>query len=88
VVCRSACPKVADTRVTGAPLSMAWDARVWRSPWIDAAGLTPARSAASLTVKLSARLVYGLPGAAERIGTRAADAGSTPRLTTLRVLAR
>jgi hypothetical protein len=46
----------------GAPLSIACDAWAWRSQWIDAAGLTPARLAASLTMKLTARSVSGLPG--------------------------
>jgi hypothetical protein len=40
---------------------MACDAWAWRSQWIDAAGLTPARLAASLMMKRTARSVSGKP---------------------------
>jgi hypothetical protein len=49
-VFRSACPSVADTSVIGAPLSIACDAWACRSQCTDAAGLTPARWAASFTM--------------------------------------
>ena len=48
VVFRSAWPSVADTSVIGAPLSIACDACACRNQCTDAAGLTPARLAASL----------------------------------------
>jgi hypothetical protein len=67
----------------GAPLSIACDACAWRSQWIDAAGLTPARSAASLTMKLTARSVSGLPGRRTDWNT-GADAGASPRLANRR----
>ena len=41
---------------------MACDACAWRSLWIDAVELTPARSAACLTMELTGRSVGGLPG--------------------------
>src|SRR5262245_38860496 len=58
---------------------MACDACAWRSQWIDPAGLTPARPTASLTMKLTARAVSGLPGRRTDWNT-GADAGASPRL--------
>src|SRR6185436_8786380 len=58
----------------GAPLSMAWEACACRSQCTEAAGLTLARLAAALTMKLTARSVRAWPGLRTDSNT-GADAG-------------
>src|SRR6478752_5553628 len=67
----------------GAPLSMAWEAWACRSQCTEAAGLTPARLAAALTMKLTARSVRAWPGLRTDSNT-GAEAGASPRLANRR----
>ena len=51
VVFRSACPSVCETRVMGAPSSIAWLAWAWRSQWAETAQIDPrARFAVAFTM--------------------------------------
>ena len=52
----------------GAPLSIAWLAWAWRSQCTETAGLTPARSAAALTVNTYVAAVKSFLGFAHRVG--------------------